>query len=498
LPVLIEPTEAPWRRAFWFGDCDARVLGLFRLAFGSVILFDLCDRLRDFNAFYTDAGLAPRADVLSAWARMWRLSAFDMVGTPLLVGALYALAIFCVAAYTVGWRTRLFSVLAWLSVVSLDERNLVILDGGDGVMRVLLFWGMFADLGAAYSLDVLLGQRDGGGRAPALPLRVMQLQVGTVYLMAAVTKTGLQWKDGTALYHALQLSDWARGIHLLGHPALVSRLTHGTLWIEWGFPIVAAVPIGFVRALAIGAILMLHGGIFSTMRVGLFSTVMPVTMLLFVYPRWIDWLETRLGWRRPRATVPARGSLLLHAFLIVQFLMVMWTQSPLVFRLPSLRRFVGAETELLSLWQNWAMFAPNPLGEDGRWEGPGKLSNGAAVDVLAEVAPGMLPDHGFFFHRWVKYRSELYANSYDGALRMFASYLCRSFNRDHPPDAQLAEFDLVYWQTPTKGPEDPPRETKRLERWHQRCLAETMRGAALARAMTTGRLLPSPRPSPAP
>src|SRR6185369_1092565 len=158
-------------------------------------------------------------------------------------------------------------------------------------------------------------------------------------------------------------------------------------------------------------------------------------------PKWLDFAERKLG-RTPerRRFSGAFGSRVWQGLMVAQLIAVFWTQGATRLRiLPQVRQVVAAEVELMSLWQNWAMFAPNPLGEDGHWQGPGKLASGREVDVLAAVAPAMLPDSGWYFRRWTKYRSELYADTYNGALRMFAMYLCREFNRDSPPDQMLSE-----------------------------------------------------------
>jgi hypothetical protein len=490
-------TEQPWRGWTWIGTCDARVLGLFRIGLGAVVLFDLLDRLRDLRVFYTDAGVAPRAQVLESWVRLWRFSIFDAAGAPLLVYALYTVALLCVFLFMVGWRTRLMTILSWLFVMSLDERNLVLLDGGDGVMRIMLFWTMWADTGAAYSLDVAWGRRGSDGRAPALPLRVMQGQIIFIYAMAAITKTGLQWQDGSALYHALQLSDWARplGRWMLNHPKVLDFLTRATLWVEGGFGVLVVIPVGALRALAILMVLGLHAGIFLTMRVGLFSTVMPATMTLFLLPRWIDWAERRLKrGPHPKRYAGPRGSRFWQVVLVAQFLAVLWTQGATrLVVLPNFKQSVQHECELFSLWQNWAMFAPNPLGEDGRWTGPGHLANGQDVDVLEAVATPMLPDGGWYFRRWVKYRSELYADTYNGALRMFAGWLCREYNHDKKAEKMLMDYELVYWQQPTHAPGEPDRPIKRLLKWHHNCGVSPV---SKNQGPLRGLAMPSPSPRP--
>jgi hypothetical protein len=384
--------------------------------------------------------------------------------------------------------------------MSLDERNLVLLDGGDGVMRIMLFWMMWADSGAAYSLDVAWARRPTDGRAPVLPLRVMQGQIMFVYSMAAITKTGIQWHDGTALYHALQLSDWARpfGHWLLNYPWVLDALTRSTLWIEGGFPLLVLVPWGPVRAAAIAMMVGLHAGIFVTMRVGLFSSVMPICMLLFVMPQWIDWAERKLKrGPHPLRYAGPRGSRFWQVLLVAQFLAVLWTQgaTKLVIS-PVIKQHVQWEVEFMSLWQNWAMFAPNPLGEDGRWEGPGKLANGDQVDVLEAMAPRMLPEHGWYFRRWVKYRSELYADTYNGALRMFAGWMCREYNKDRKPELMLSTYELLYWQQPTHAPGEPERPIKRLLKWQHNCGVGAYKGGN--RQPLRGMTGPSPSPSPSP
>jgi hypothetical protein len=50
-------------------------------------------------------------------------------------------------AVALGYYTRLAMFLSWYPVISLHDRNPIILHNGDGVLRLLLFWGMFLPLG---------------------------------------------------------------------------------------------------------------------------------------------------------------------------------------------------------------------------------------------------------------------------------------------------------------------------------------------------------------
>ncbi len=478
--VVVEPR-------YWFGSIDPRPLALFRIVLGALILFDLCDRLRDFRAFFTDDGVLPRVALVTGFARVYRFSLFDTFGDPGLCALLYAAGMVVVVLFVVGYRTRLFGVLSWVFIVSLHERNIVILDGGDTVIRVMLFWLMFSDAGQVYSVDAWLG-RVRPRAIFALPVRVLQIQVVIVYVCAACSKTGPWWRDGTAIYHSLQLSDWARAstaAWVIAHPMVARFLSRSTIWMEGGFVPLALFPLPhagrtriykeLLRLAGIGAVIGLHFGIFVTMRVGLFSLLMPATMLLFVYPSWIParldrWLSPvpRHVAPDPVPSRPLRAfRAVVYTLLVTELICVAWMQSDLVFW-PVVRANVNSQIEFFGLWQNWKMFAPNPLGEDGHWQGFGHLTDKRPVDVLRLTAPEMLPEHNFFFRRWAKFRSELYANSYPGAMPEFAKWLCRNFPRHG--GKQLYEYDLVYWQQPTHGPFQAPLPIVQQERWHHRCL----------------------------
>ncbi len=471
--------ERFWESSFWIGRIDARIVALFRIAFSVLLLVDLVERVPDLFTFYGDDGVLPRAVLLDGMVRVWRLSLFDAVGSRPMVALLFALGTACVGALLVGYRTRLASAAVWLFVLSLHERNLVVLDSADTVIRVLSFWLIFADSGAVWSLDVRLRRRLARPFIPVAPLRVMQLQVAVVYLWAAVLKTGPTWQQGTAIYHAMQLSDWVRplGRLLLAHPGWCEAMTRAALVTEGAFLVLAFSPVltALTRAVAILSILGLHAGIFLTMRVGMFSLLMPVTMLLFVLPAWI----ARVFGPAADSTVAEPASswrLALRLAPVPLFVLMLWTQL-LPVGTGRVRQALSAPIEVLGLWQNWAMFAPDPLHDDGYWQAEGQLTDGSKLDVLAAVLPGMRADRRFRFDRWIKLRSELFAGRHDGMFRPLGSYVCRTHNRGG--GAQLVDFQLVYYRRPTVDPGKPLPPYQRDVRWEQRCSAATLDAAPL-------------------
>ena len=58
--------------------------------------------------------------------------------------------------FTVGFCTRITSVLSWLGAVSYVHRSGVTVFGGDTMLNILLIYLMIAPAGAALSVDRLL------------------------------------------------------------------------------------------------------------------------------------------------------------------------------------------------------------------------------------------------------------------------------------------------------------------------------------------------------
>src|SRR6185369_10928911 len=144
-------------------------------------------------------------------------------------------------------------------------------DGGDAVLRLLLFWSMFADLGARYSLDCRLGRRPARATVPAIAVRCLQVQIAIIYLFTFLAKTGVTWRDGTAVLLVLENPQWSRGLGPLvaRSPGLCKALSRATLVVEGVFPLLVFSPWRprLARAAAIVLGTALHLGIFLTIRV---------------------------------------------------------------------------------------------------------------------------------------------------------------------------------------------------------------------------------------
>src|SRR5256885_15719003 len=122
---------------------------------------------------------------------------------------------------------------------------------------------------------------------------------------------------------------------------------------------------------------------------------MPVSYLAFLLPAWIDRV---LGPSASDSAAPPRHRRGLMLALALQFLLVATEQiaRPLGRTLPLP---LEAELGLAGLRQSWRMFAPDGPVVDIRWEVPGRLADGQAVDVAAAVAPALAARDGFRYSR---------------------------------------------------------------------------------------------------
>jgi hypothetical protein len=477
------------KRPFWTGVVDARPPALLRAALGLLVIVDLLERLRDFNAFYTLDGLVPAT---SEGFRGLGWSMFSLTASRGGTLALFLAGFPIALAFAVGYRARLANVLLWLFMVSLHNRNVHVCDGGDAVLQALLFWSMFVDTGAAFSLDVRLGRRAASSTVPAFAFRALQIQVALIYLMTFLAKSGQGWREGTAVFQAVSNSDWGRGLGswLASHPALCRMLTWATLVIEATFAPLVLSPwrTSLTRAIAIAGGVALHTGIFLTMRIGIFSQVMPLSYLVFVPPAWIDAAQAAiarvLARRRslPSASeAPPAAERLPSPLWRRVTAIVVGVQMALIVGDQALRfghvrtpRPIGAELTLVSQRQNWSMFAPDAPRNDVTWRVPGELSDGSREELTEIVLPELAPHAGFSYSRWHRLRNSLMTNPSD-LLWPFGRYVCRRWRLRHPGPAggvRLARFELVARVRPLVPPSAAP-PTEQVH-YKQSCVATAL------------------------
>jgi len=287
---------------------DARTLGLFRICFGLHLIANVYDRTRgpDGIAFYTNLGVLPNHYALFApmGNRIWSL--LFPFSTPAEVQVAFLLILLVYAAYTLGYHTKLSQILVVVCLLSLDNRNLALQNGGIIVTNLVAVWTAFLPLGARFSIDHLrrsLAERlettpdQLNVRAPMvrgeptyarLAFFGILLNFACIYFFNFAHKKGLTWRDGSAVHWVLWQNRiatiWAAWIRMHEPRWLSPAATWGTLTLEASLPVLLLFPLWqkWVRRVAIVAIFALHAGISLMMTLGPFSYSMMAFSLLLI------------------------------------------------------------------------------------------------------------------------------------------------------------------------------------------------------------------------
>lgn len=273
---------------------DLRSLAVFRMALGVMVLVDLAYRATDLPVFYADGGVLPRSVLLQdeSLLERWRFSLNLLSGEPFFQSLLFGATAMAALALLFGYSTRLMTIIVWMMMVSIQWRNPLVLNEGDTLLRVLLFWSIFLPLGAYWSADRAseAARSRFSPRFLSFATAGLFLQISFVYWFTAILKSGPDWRvDGTAIYYALSVDEWVTllGAFLYQFPTLLTALTFATIALEGFGPFLLFSPV-FTGPVSTGAALAfmgLHFGIWMTMPIGLFSWIAALCMVCFL-PSW--------------------------------------------------------------------------------------------------------------------------------------------------------------------------------------------------------------------
>jgi hypothetical protein len=448
--------DNPLTREHWLGRVDPRPIALVRIALGATLLFDLAARAADVPDWFSQRGVLPLASMKHA-----PLSIFALSDRPEVVLLLFGAGVLVTGAFLVGYRTRAATALTWLFFLSLYQRNSMCDDGADTLARTLLFFGIFADLGAEWSLDRRAG-RSSGGFVAAWPVRLMQLVLAVFYLAVARNKIRNGWLSGTVLYQLLQVEGLARppAGWLLAHPSLCATLNHATWMLELAIPLLAYSPVR-AKECRIGSFLAQVGlelGIAAFMRPGAHQLVMLACALLWMPVAWLP-RRTRIDspsprtspWRLAAPVVACTQAAIAIAVALAARRMPAWTARELS------AAGLTLPTDLFS--------RPLPVL---RWSAPGILADDTSVDILPIVRPELQPSSSWFSSRWFKFAYR------DDVIQWpdLGRYLCsRWASRAHGLPA-LRTFVIVRETTMPSAPGLPPTSASVDEPWRQDCSEE--------------------------
>ncbi len=367
---------------------------------GTMLIWDLIGRVHDYSVLYSDSGVLPRGLAITHLGRMTGLSFHLMSGEAWFQGALFLAAFAAAGCLVAGYRTRTAAIVCWALFASICSRNARAMNAGDSLMLALLMWSCFLPLGVRHSVDASRSRTVPPSVGPIVSVAsaAILLQVVCVYLATALFKSGEPWRDGSALYYALNVDQLSTpiGNALLKHPGFLIPLTHLTMLLEVTGPFLLLWPfIGqkYVRTVAVVGFAALHFGIGLTMKIGFLPILDIVAVMLFLPSEVWDLIyRIRSGPGGPIPDPPAaRGrkpsvsiSQVFAGILLVY--MLWWTLGSLYkqFKPPAAVRNVAASFRMNHVWN---MFAPYPSRMDGWYILASELDDGRTIDLLRNGKP---------------------------------------------------------------------------------------------------------------
>ncbi|MDG2383110.1 MAG: HTTM domain-containing protein [Pirellulaceae bacterium] len=463
---------------------DTRALASFRIGIGSLLLIDLGMRLRDLEAHYTDQGVLPLEMLRKRMGDSWQWSIHGFGGSATFQLVLFALAAVVAVAFLIGYHSRIAAIISWVLLVSLHARNPYVVNGGDVLLRLLLFWSIFLTLDRHLSVRSWREGRLDSRVEVSLASAGMLIQIGLLYWMSGYFKIQGTWLNADTLEKILQSDSYVKPIaySVVGYPQWLAMMGWAALWGELLLPILIFSPFWTkpIRLFAVMFFFAFHLGIELTLTVGLFSFTSWMAWLLFVpkdlwdriWPPRLEGLSAESSARRKRALWKQRGVNVIagSALVFVCWANLVTLREPWVKQINS--NFLSSVGDVVVLRQRWNLF-PRPLTHDGWFIGVARLADGRTVDLFrdGEVAdwtsynkPKYVSKQ-FPNHRWRKYYRGIIFSSRTNLRDPLSWYLIRKWNSSHGLNEQIESFELHYMEEIGEDGEDE-------ERYRQRFLSE--------------------------
>lgn len=446
---------------------DLRALAGLRIALGFLIILDLIIRCTSLTAHYTENGILPLNFLLKYCWNPYYFSIHTISDNFYFVTLLFAMHFFLALLLIMGVRTRWVTLFLWIFTVSLHNRQPFILQGGDDLLRIALFWGIFLPWGNRYSIDSLRSKNilKSNAHFSWAGIGFMMLQF-SLYFISALLKDSAEWRsDFTALYYAFSLDilTWPAAKLLYYHPDLLKALTAFTFYLEWLGPFLLFFPFKnhWFRTIFIILIVLLHLGICSTLFVGLFFWFGLSTVLAHLPVQIMDYLENKY-----QPLVIKTKNLLITNFkiskdvslggfsnlvidnyyfkLIRNCTMFFFIAFCFIWNLGTVR---GGKLTIsenfhwlgfsLRVDQNWGMFAPTVYKDDGWFVMEANTLMDSKIDIYRNGNPANFKRPVNILgeiknDRWRKYNENLLFDSNKNIRPLYCKYLLRNWNQEHP------------------------------------------------------------------
>jgi len=271
---------------------DPAVIPCLRIGFALLVLIHVAVLWPNAEMWFTDQGVMTQKTAMVFSSKyQWSILFYLPSTTPVIQGCLVVMAVHgLLMLLGVSSRMQVACLFVWL--VSFQNRNMLIHDGEDTLMRLFAFFMIWLPLDRSWSLQKYWRRENSASdlvQESAWALRLIQFQLIAVYASTALCKLqGSTWHDGTAMWHVARMTDnFGRLIPaaLFDDYWTSAAATWSALLLELVLPIILLIP--KTRRWGVIAGILLHLGIEVSMNLFLFQWLMILGLISFV--RLSDW-----------------------------------------------------------------------------------------------------------------------------------------------------------------------------------------------------------------
>lgn len=342
---------------------DSRALSLMRVTIGLVLVVDILCRFPYAEAFYGPNGIFP-IGVFYSHTDAFGMLSLHLIGANTWQYVLLSVELLFAILLVLGVRTQLSTAVCLILLLSAHNRNPYILQGGDDLLRLVLFWGIFLPWGRHFAYRKPQEQVI---QIQGLAVWAMVLQVLSVYFYSALLK-GPEWHTQfTAVSFAYRLESIAypTATYLLNFPELLKLFTAAAYFFELLIPVILVVffPYPFIRILAFGCIILFHLWNASTLLIGIFPWVGIASACVLLPERFFGRIfsNQKSSENTIQPTTAISQALLLLGIVYVQ----VWNLNNIKIFPYKMSEEMTIAGRVLRLDQSWGMFAPGVLKDDG-------------------------------------------------------------------------------------------------------------------------------------
>lgn len=400
-------------------------LGIFRILAGVILFAYYLSLYKDFSLFFFDSGILP-SEVLTSkfWLLSFKWSLYFLSGNEVYCYLLYFSGILFSVLLILGYKIRWVTFISWLLLVSIHNRNPLLINAGDRMLQLLLFWMIFLP-SSAFGLDRCDKKEHALYSFSTIAILV---QVLIIYFFSASLKTGAEWRvTGTALNDALSLSYITTdfGKWLLSFPVLLKAFTFFTFYLELFGPLIILIPFynSTIRWIVLICFMAFHLATLLTFHLELFPLVGMAAWVLFVpHNSWLKWKNkiSKESWSH----FSNKWYDFISGALIIYLLIYNWRSLDYKKREKILPVQTNVIAQVFQIQQRWGLFAPFPSQEDGYLLAIGINQKNEEVELINSNNNSGL----YHSSRWKKYYFNLYYDKKREYAKPFADYLIRANN----------------------------------------------------------------------